>query len=189
MAESPRSTGSSYWYDDTDPAVEILLALRAFRSADHGMRRRLVAGMGMNATDLAALRHVIAREAADDPATPRTVAQQLGISTASTTKLLNRLTDSGHLAREPHPRDRRSVTVRATAHAHEQIRERMTAVHGHMLEIARDVPADCRTAVVEFLLAMARQLDAEQTAAPLGPPGAARPAGTPQPPGATSPVS
>lgn len=162
-------SGPPYWYDETDSAVALLAALRRFRAADHEMRRRMMAGMAMNATDLQALRYVIAHERTKEPATPRALARHLSISTASTTKLLNRLTASGHLQRAPHPRDRRSVIVVATAHAHEQVRERLTHMHQRMLEIARDVPEESREAVIAFLLAMAWQLDAEDVPEALSP--------------------
>lgn len=151
----------SYWYDDADSAVDLLSALRAFRSADHELRRRMSAGMEMNTTDLAALRYVIAHEAADDPATPLALARHLGISGASTSKLLDRLTGSGHLDRVPHPRDGRSRVVVATDHAHAQVRERLGGMHERMFEIAQQVPESARPAAIEFLRTMALHLDTE----------------------------
>ena len=117
--------------------------------------------MDMNTTDLAALRCVIAHELADDPVTPLRLAQELEISGASTSKLLDRLAASGHLERAPHPRDGRSRIVVATDHAHSQVRERLSGMHEQMLEIAREVPAPARRAAIDFLLAMARHLETE----------------------------
>lgn len=161
-------THEGYWYGD-DAVRPILQALREFRRSDEEMRRRTSADMDMNVTDLRALQIVIAAEQARTYATPRALTQQLGISSASTTKLLDRLTASGHVERRPHPRDRRSIIVVATAHAHEQIRERLAAMHERMAEIARAVPEESRQAVVDFLLAMAAELDAAGVVAPLTP--------------------
>jgi DNA-binding MarR family transcriptional regulator len=158
-----RQGPASYWFDPADPAVGILAALRRFRTADRDMRRQMSAGMDMNATDVDALRFVIARELAGEQATPRTLADYLEISSASTTKLLDRLTASGHLLREPHPEDRRSVIVRATDHAHHEVRARMALMHRRMLEIARAVPEQHRTAVADFLDAMAECLRDDTT--------------------------
>jgi len=156
------SEGSSYWFDETDAdARRLLEALRAFRRADEAMRRRAGRDMHMNLTDLRALQHVIACEGRDEPVTPRGLAEYLEISTASTTKLLDRLVASGHLARRPHPSDRRSVTVVASDAAHAQVRERLAPVHARMLEIARAVPARSRPAVRNFLLAMAAEAERE----------------------------
>jgi DNA-binding MarR family transcriptional regulator len=165
MADAPHA----YWYADGDETVAVLRALRRFRRADEEMRRRMSADMDMNVTDLQALQLVIAAERTDTPATPRMLASRLGISTASTTKLLDRLTASGHLLRSPHPRDRRSLVVHATEHAHAQVRERLGHMHERMAEIASAVPEHCRPAVVGFLVEMAEELDRTGTVAPLTP--------------------
>ncbi|WP_245852069.1 MarR family winged helix-turn-helix transcriptional regulator [Isoptericola jiangsuensis] len=152
--------GTAYWYDsDDDDARHLLEALRVFRRSDEAMRRRAGREMAMNLTDLRALRHVIAAERRGDSVTPRDLAEDLGISTASTTKVLDRLTGSGHLERLPHPRDRRSVVVVATPDAHAEVRARLAGAHARMLAAARAVPEHCRPAVRDFLLAMAASVD------------------------------
>ncbi|GAA4529663.1 MarR family transcriptional regulator [Brachybacterium paraconglomeratum] len=161
---------SHYWYDGEDSAVTLLSALRSFRVADQELRRRMSEGMDMNTTDLAALRFVIAQELSADPATPLRLAQNLRISGASTSKLLDRLTASGHLLRVRHPQDGRSWIVTATDHAHQQVRERLGHMHERMFEIAQQVPAPARAAAIGFLLAMAAQLDSEATPPELTPP-------------------
>ncbi|ATG55921.1 MarR family transcriptional regulator [Brachybacterium ginsengisoli] len=162
--------GTSYWYEGDHSAVLLLSALRRFRTADGEMRRRMSAGMDMNTTDLAALRIVIAHEAAAEPVTPLQLARELGISGASTSKLLDRLAASGHLERVQHPRDGRSRIVVATDHAHAQVRERLGDMHRRMLEIAQDVPGPAREAAIDFLLAMAEHLEAEGVPDSLPPP-------------------
>ncbi|MFC7877225.1 MarR family winged helix-turn-helix transcriptional regulator [Isoptericola sp. NPDC057391] len=160
MTQAP--TGGSYWFGESDAEARSLLeALRTFRRADEAMRRRAGRDMKMNLTDLRALQHVIACEGRGEPATPRGLAEYLTISTASTTKLLDRLVASGHLERRPHPSDRRSVVVIASDAAHAEVRERLAPVHARMLEIARAVPARSRPAVRDFLLAMATEAERE----------------------------
>ncbi|MFI2105279.1 MarR family winged helix-turn-helix transcriptional regulator [Isoptericola sp. NPDC019693] len=161
MTQEP-TEGSSYWFGESDTeARSILEALRTFRRADEAMRRRAGRDMKMNLTDLRALQLVIAREQHGDAVTPRELAEYLSISTASTTKLLDRLVDSGHLERRPHPSDRRSVVVVASDAAHAEVRERLAPVHARMLEIARAVPARSRPALRTFLLAMAAEAERE----------------------------
>jgi len=156
-----------YWYADEPSVVELLEAVRRFRRADQEMRRRLSAGMDMNETDLQALQLVIATESHGGQVHPRDIAAHLRISTASTTKLLDRLTASGHLVRGVHPTDRRSVVVSSTPHAHHEIRERLERMHAAMAVIARDVPLESRPHVRDFLRAMAAHLDSEGAVAPL----------------------
>jgi DNA-binding MarR family transcriptional regulator len=76
--------------------------------------------LAINATDVAALRLLIIRESLERSVSPRDIARHLRISTASTTKLLDRLVDSGHVERRPHPSDRRGrivVLTEASRHA------------------------------------------------------------------------
>ncbi|MGM7669774.1 MarR family winged helix-turn-helix transcriptional regulator [Microbacterium sp. A93] len=156
----PRIAASSteYWFDTSDRAVQLLKAVRRFRRADQEMRRGMETDMDINATDLEALRHVIAHERAGTAVTARDLSTHLHISTASTAKLLNRLSLSGHVQRLPHPEDRRSVLVAATQHAHEEVRCWLSPMHQRMLQAARDVPEDSRQAVLDFLDALTQSL-------------------------------
>ncbi|GEA85382.1 hypothetical protein CGE01nite_26330 [Cellulomonas gelida] len=158
-----------YWYGD-DPAVaDVLEAVRAFRRADAAMRRRTAARMSMNETDMRALQVLIGREAEGLVTSPHHVTRELGISTASTTKLLDRLTDSGHLVRESHPTDRRAVVLRPTPHAHDEVRERLARMHRRMAEVVLAVPEASRADLVTFLRSMAAVVDDEEGTDPLRP--------------------
>lgn len=161
-----RGEHENYWYADNDSVVQILHALRRFRRSDQEMRRRMSADMDMNETDMQALQIVIAAENSKRLVTPRDLSAALGISTASTTKLLDRLTASGHLERHPHPSDRRALVITATDHAHDEIRDRLKRMHAAMREVAEGVPAASRPAVADFLLRMATLLDSESEAEP-----------------------
>jgi DNA-binding MarR family transcriptional regulator len=165
--DSAHSTAEppGYWYSD-HAVMDLLGALRRFRRADETMRRRVSADLGINQLDLRALRLVIAGERASRPLSPRDLSTQLEITTAATTKLVDRLVGSGHLDRTPHPRDRRSVVLVPTAHAHADLRRRMSAVHQRMGEAALAVPAESREAVIEFLTSMALAMEDEPATLP-----------------------
>lgn len=159
-SEQPDS-GPRYWFDDSDSVVEILHALRRFRQSDQAMRRRMSVDMGMNETDMQALQHVVISTSNGEHATPRALATFLGISSASTTKLLDRLSASGFLERHPHPTDRRGLVITATQHAHEELRSRMTGMHSRLRELAAAVPPGSRQAVVDFLTSVSDHLETE----------------------------
>ena len=91
--------------------MEVLQAIRAFSDAMDRMYGGMKGDMEMNLTDLAALRMLIMREQRGEPVSPHDVARHLRISTASTTKLLDRLSESGHVERRPHPHDRRARVI------------------------------------------------------------------------------
>ena len=149
----------SYWYEPESSARDVLEALRAFRRADAAMRDRMAGGMAMNETDMRALQIVISAERERRQCTARELATGLAITTASTAKLLNRLVASGHLVREPSPRDKRSVWVRATEHAHAEVRERLAAMHADMARVVDAYGAAERAVIASFLLEMARVID------------------------------
>lgn len=95
-----------------DQAVmSVLTAMRAFTDALDHMNGGMKGDMDMNATDLAALRMLIVREHRGESVSPHDVARHLRISSASTTKLLDRLSAAGHVQRHPHPHDRRARVV------------------------------------------------------------------------------
>lgn len=105
---------SQPWMPQTphDEAVmSVLRAIRAFSDAMDRMHGGMKGDMDMNATDLGALRMLIMREQRGETVSPHDLAKHLRISSASTTKLLDRLSASGHVERQPHPRDRRARVV------------------------------------------------------------------------------
>jgi DNA-binding MarR family transcriptional regulator len=131
--------------------LEAMRAVRAFSDAMDRMHGGLRGDMDMNASDLAALRMLIVREQRGHWVSPHDIAAHLAISTASTTKLLDRLTDSGHLERRPHPHDGRARIVvlseSARAEFYRHLGERMRRMRVAMESYSDD---ELR-AVVRFL--------------------------------------
>lgn len=101
---------------DDRPALEmsLLRVIRSFGDAHDRMSGGMKHGMRMNTSDLAALRLIIIRGDQGRPVSPHEIATHLRISTASTTKLVDRLTESGHVRRAPHPTDRRARVIELT---------------------------------------------------------------------------
>ncbi|MBB2974749.1 DNA-binding MarR family transcriptional regulator [Microbacterium endophyticum] len=105
------NAGSSVEITHDERVRETLLALRSLTDSLDRMHGALKDAMGMNGTDLAALRMMVIREERGESVSPHDVARHLHISTASTTKLLDRLTAAGFVERHRHPHDRRSRIV------------------------------------------------------------------------------
>ncbi len=82
--------------------------LRRYRAAETAMRERTRISMGMNETDLMALRFLLREQRAGRIVRAIDIARMLNISTASTTTLIDRLEKGGHVRREAHPTDRRA---------------------------------------------------------------------------------
>ncbi|MGN8553665.1 UNVERIFIED_CONTAM: MarR family transcriptional regulator [Microbacterium sp. SLM126] len=112
--------------------LQVLLAVRAFSDAMDRMYGGMKDEMEMNVSDLSALRMLIMREQAGAVVSPHDLANHLRISTASTTKLLDRLTAAGHVERRPHPTDGRARIITLTPHSRrtffEHFSERLRAM-------------------------------------------------------------
>jgi DNA-binding MarR family transcriptional regulator len=139
--------------------LSVLQAVRAFTDAMDRMHGSMKGDMDMNATDLAALRMLIVREDRGEDVSPHQVADHLRISTASTTKLLDRLAASGHIERLPHPRDRRARIVILT----DASRSTFFRHFGERLRLMREVAdrySDDELAVIaRFLAELSETLD------------------------------
>lgn len=158
----PTPGSHGYWYGTEGShrdAVQVLEALRAYRAAETAMRRRTRDSMGMGETDLLALRHLLEAARAGRPVSPRDLAARLGISSASTTTLLDRLTRSGHVHRSPHPTDGRALVVTATEAADAEVRATLGGMHRRLLEVAERLSPEDAGTVVDFLHAVRDALD------------------------------
>lgn len=113
----------------------VLVSMRAFTDALDRMHSAMKGDMEMGPTDLAALRMLVIREQHGQNVSPRDLARHLRISTASTTKMLDRLTASGHVERLPHPHDRRARIVKLTDASRAAFREHF----GRRLQLMREV--------------------------------------------------
>jgi len=128
-----------------------LEAVRAFSDSLDRMYAALRGDMDMNTTDLAALRMLIIREQHGEVVKPNDLASHLAISTASTTKLLDRLTAAGYLVRKPHPHDRRARIVALTDEARETFQRHFGERLTRMRAAAEAYSEDELSTIVRFL--------------------------------------
>ena len=162
MNSSPTARPSGYWYGQDrarSPAVRVLEALRDYRVAETAMRRRTKDSMGMGESDLLALRYLLEATRAGRPMGPRDLGARLGISSASTTTLLDRLASRGHVRRQPHPTDRRALVITVTESADADVRATLGAMHGRMLQAAEELSPEEADIVVRFLDAVRGAVD------------------------------
>ncbi len=136
---------------DVDSVVQVLAALRAWADAEQTMSRASQEQMKLNATDMKALRFLMASRSADAIVTPGRLAEMLGISTASTTKLLDRLERAGHVVRSPHPTDRRALMITVTDRTRTEARETVGRLHARRFAAAARLSPEERDVVIRFL--------------------------------------
>ncbi|WP_091723712.1 MarR family winged helix-turn-helix transcriptional regulator [Pseudarthrobacter equi] len=155
---STGNEGSGYWYGpdgQLDYGAAVLKSLRDYRAAETIIRRSTRDSMGMGETDILALRYLLRAQASGKTVVPKDLSQFLGITSASTTSLIDRLVSSGHVRREAHPSDRRSVVVVPTVESDTEVRETLGAMHRRMMTVAESLSAEEARIVVAFLQRMA----------------------------------
>ncbi|MDY0892159.1 MarR family winged helix-turn-helix transcriptional regulator [Frigoribacterium sp. CFBP9030] len=158
---------TGYWYTSSaeERGVEVLNALRRYRSAESDMRKRTRDSMGMGDTDLAALRFLVRASRRGEDVNAKDLATHLGITSASTSVLIARLVASGHLRRNPHPTDRRGVLLTVTNDSHVEVRSTLSAMHRRMIVTAESMSADEQAVVASFLDSMSEALSIDDHAA------------------------
>ena len=162
---STGNEGSGYWYGpdgQLDYSAAVLKSLRDYRSAETAVRRSTRDSMGMGETDILALRYLLRVQASGKAVVPKDISQFLGITSASTTSLIDRLVASGHVRREPHPTDRRSVVVVPTVESDREVRVTLGTMHRQMMAVAESLSADEARVVVKFLERMTDALQQAQ---------------------------
>jgi DNA-binding MarR family transcriptional regulator len=162
--EESASESSRYWYgaDDADKrrrAIDVLQALRLYRAAEIAMRRRTRESMSMGENELLVLRYLLRAGSDGRSVSPSELTRYLGVSTASTTAIIDRLEKSGHVRRVPHPTDRRSIHVIATADSDSEVRATLGQMHDRMMEAVVDMPPEESAAVVRFLTRLHEAVD------------------------------
>ncbi|WP_313959379.1 MarR family winged helix-turn-helix transcriptional regulator [Agrococcus jejuensis] len=159
------SASSAYWYPDghTPSAVDVLNLLRRYRTAETAMRARTRSSMHMNETDLLALRHLLRAQQRGDLVRQRDLSTLLDISSASVTALVDRLEQSGHVERRPHPSDRRSVVVVPTADTDREVRHTLGDMHQRMIAVVDGMTGEQLVAVGTFLAGMVEAVEESST--------------------------
>ena len=159
---------SVYRLDSADPKNE-LVDRRSLPDADVQQVDRLMVAMGrlreteeqladastrymkLNLTDMRALRFLIVCENRGYLATPGEIAAHLGITTASTTKLLDRLQRGGHVVREAHPTDRRALCIRVTPQTRSSAVNTVGKHQARRFQVAAERTPEEREVIIAFL--------------------------------------
>lgn len=156
----PRSTITDA---EIDEVVDVMAALREWHAASERMSAASQRYMGLNSTDMRAIRYLMSAGNSGDLVTPGRLAEHLGISTAATTKMLDRLERGGHITRDPHPRDRRALSVRVTPETRAAARHSVGIIHARRFAVAAALTPRDRRVVRDFLRALAATEQAEST--------------------------
>lgn len=138
---------------------ELMRALGALRDTEQRLSEASLEYMKLNQTDMRALQFLIACGHRGAIATPGAIAGHLSISSASTTKLLDRLERGGHVTRSQHPSDRRALAIAITAETRDAAIETVGRHHARRFHAAARLRPAEREVVTRFLRDMAAEID------------------------------
>lgn len=144
--------------------AQLMNALARLRDAERALDEASRASLGLSVQEMRALRYLAAAAGRGDLVTPSRLAEGLGISPASTTKLLNRLERSGHISRELHPVDRRAIRIRVTPSTEALVRRSAGRQNARRATAAARLTQAERSAVTEFLDEISDGIDADRLA-------------------------
>ena len=142
---------------------DLISALGRLQAAEQRLADALLRYMRLNQSDMRALNYLIECGNQGLVATPGAIAAHLHISTASTTKLLDRLQRAGHITRQAHPSDRRALAIAITPETHQAALRSVSSQQARRCRVAaRLTPAERQT-VMRFLDDMASEVEASES--------------------------
>lgn len=144
--------------DSLRQITRIMAALAGLRDAEQRVAEASRRYMRLNETDMRALHYLIVCANTGVVATPGGIAQHLGISTASTTKLLDRLENGGHVVRSAHPSDRRALAISITPETRAAAMETVGRQQARRFHAAARLTEAEREVVIRFLRDMTQEL-------------------------------
>lgn len=160
-ASDPRSTlidRTGVPPEDLKQIARVMESLAGLREAEQVLSQASRRYMRLNETDMRALHYLIVCANQGLVATPGGIAHHLGVSTAATTKLLDRLEQGAHITRAPHPTDRRALQISITPETRRAAMETVGRQQAkRFYSAARLSPAE-RDVVIRFLTDMTEEI-------------------------------
>lgn len=138
---------------------ELMAALGGLRDAEEKLSKASLDYMKLGKSDMRALHFLIVAEHTKKIVTPGMIAEHLGISTASTTKLLDRFEKAGHVLRHAHPNDRRALEIKISAKTKDAAMNTVGRVQAKRFNAAAALSSAEKRIVTKFLRDMSEQLE------------------------------
>ncbi|PZF57819.1 MarR family transcriptional regulator [Curtobacterium sp. MCSS17_008] len=164
MTTEVTNSTTGFWYGAGSrvDAVDVLNALRRYRSAESAAQRRARDALGIGENALLALRVLLDAESEGRSVNAKELADRLEITPASTSALVDRLVRSGHVERHADPHDRRGVILTASGDSMRQVLPVIDELDTRATEVAEHLPQSEMAVVVRFLEEMARVVDHDE---------------------------
>lgn len=137
---------------------ELMAALGRLRDAEQQLSEASQRYMKLGRSDMRALHYLIVAQHQGSVVTPSAIAIHLGISSASTTKLLDRLEKGGHISRSAHPSDRRALAISVTEETRDAAMQTVGRLQAKRFHAAARLTSAERDVVIRFLDDMTEQI-------------------------------
>lgn len=147
-------------FDDASVSqiTRVMNALSSLRDAELEVAEASERFMKLKAPEMRALHFLIIAKNQNELVTPSILAAHLDISAASTTKLLNKLEEGGHIVRKLHPQDRRVIEIHITPHTERSAVEKVGKLQARRFHAAARLTSEERETVIRFLEDMAAEI-------------------------------
>lgn len=132
-------------------ANEVMQAMGELRETERKLSEHSRKYMKLNETDMRAIHFIYNQNNQGLGVTAAKVAQFLKLSSASITKMIDRLEKSGHLIRVPHPSDRRATLLQVTSSTIEAAMHSMGKHQTARMQVTLELSESERKAVLKFL--------------------------------------
>lgn len=150
---------SGYSADDLNHVGEVMAAMGRLRDIERKASEASQRYMQLNETDMKALHYLMLAENRDEVVTASTLSRFLEITTASVTKMLDRLEEGKHIKRLPHPNDRRSICIVITPETRLAAKNTVGRFQASRFRAAAELGESKRQTVIDFLNATASDLE------------------------------
>lgn len=148
---------------DLDPEgiaqiTRLMKSMAKLRDAEEALSKASQKFMQLSEIEMRGIHYLIVAANQNTVVTPGAIAQHLEITSASTTKLLDRLERGEHIVRGPHPTDRRSLSIQVTDETHAVARDTVGRMHATRFTVAASLSPAERETVIAFLDAAADRM-------------------------------
>ncbi|MGM1029111.1 MAG: MarR family winged helix-turn-helix transcriptional regulator [Actinomycetota bacterium] len=140
---------------EVEEVIDLFHALRRWHQASEAHSEASRRFMKLGENDMRAIRFLMIARREQRIVTSTMLAEHLGITGPSVTKLLDRLEHAGHIRRESHPTDRRALSIVVTDETRATATSSVGRDHTRRFAVAAAMTSDERRAVTRFLQELA----------------------------------
>ncbi len=143
---------------DLAQITRLMNSMANLRRAEEELSKASQKFMELSEAEMRAIHYLIVAGNQEQVVTPGAIAQHLGITSAATTKLLDRLERGHHIVRHAHPTDRRALSITVTAGTHAVARDTVGRSHATRFTVAAALDPSEREVIIGFLNEVAERM-------------------------------